>query len=453
MGSGELLLILVCIILSGVFSGSETALTSLHEARIHQLLEVHRPGARLLRLWKTSPNLVLVTLLLWNNFVNILASSLATDFTLRLLKGTGLGSTGYAISIAVGVMTLLILTFGEIIPKTYAKNNCEQVVVLLPLLLLFHYVSLPLARLFSRFTASLVQLAGGSIQRRFPSVTADELEYFIEQLSHEGTLDRDTKFMLLAVFKLGEKVAKEIMTPRTEMIMLEANATLQQVLTIVEKQEFSRYPVYEEAKDEIIGLFYLKDLTRYLKKVDRPPFCVKDFLRTAYFVPETKPLDELLREFRRKRIHMAIVVDEWGGTAGLVTLEDVIEEMVGEIYDEYDEEKQLFKKLDKNRYSIEARIDLEDLAACLGEDLNREVELPESKDYESLGGLLMFVAGKVPETGEELTYTLPPPDASDESEPTKPLILRFKILDSDGRRIGRVELFIEEGPTEQPVEA
>jgi len=427
----ESIVILLCVAASGVFSGSETALTSLWDARLQALIDRRPWGFAYLERWRRQPNLVLSSILVGNNLVNILASSLATDLAmkgLRLLEVPD--GASFAIGLAVGVMTLLILVFGEVLPKTWAKHNAEKVAGVLPLLVLFYYLSWPISKLLSLTTRGLVQLGGGSLSADGPTVTEEEIEFMIQKGTEEGSLDADKEAMLSGVFDLDETMAKEIMVARTDLVGFEAGASLDEVLETIDRAGFSRYPVFQENLDNIVGVFYARDLIPYLHLKDCEPFALRDFVRPPYFVPMTKLLDQLLKEFRRDKVHIAIVVDEYGGTAGVVTLEDVIEEMVGEIYDEFDRAEHLFIRDGDGSFRVRAKLSIDDLA----EELN--MDLPEDLEVDSVGGLMMFLAGHVPEKGQELAWDLPLTEGGKR--------FLFTVLDANQVRVRMVRLRIED---------
>lgn len=431
----EVALILACVLLSGLFSGSETALTSLHAGRLEQLLSSNRPGLRLLRLWRDQPRTVLSFLLVANNLVNILASSLATQLSLKTLAGFGVdGAVGIAIALAVGVMTFLILVFGEVLPKTYARHNPHHVTSVLPLLLAFYALLWPVAKVLAYIGRGFISLAGGDPASPPPTITEEELEFLIQKGHKEGSLDEDKERMLSGVLSLEDRIAKEVMVPRTDMVMFEARANIGAVMDGITEHNFSRYPVYQESKDKVIGVFYAKDLLSYfIDKERKDAFKLRNFVRPPYFVPETKRLDELLGEFQEERIHISIVVDEYGGTAGMVTLEDIIEEMIGEIYDEFDKEEKLCIQVDESTFIVNSRVPVEELK----EELELEIQFADDREYESLGGLVMELAGSVPGRGETFTYRGPNDD-----DP----VLNLTVLESDGVKLGKVKLVV--GPPE-----
>ncbi len=430
--------ILLCVLLSGLFSGSETALTSLHHGRLQQLIAMGRPGTRLLRLWRDRPVTVLSFLLVANNLVNILASSLATELSLQLVSPLGVGGgTSLAIAVSVGVMTFLILVFGEVVPKTFARHNSKLIMPLLPLLLVFYYLLWPMARPLARMGKRFISMAGGDPKSPLPTITEEELEYLIQKGTTEGSLDSEKEKILSGAFDLEDTIVKEIMIPRTDIVMLEARESLPKVMSTISQYKFSRYPVFQESQDKVIGFFYTKDLLAYFQVLekDRRPFKLRDFTRPTYYIPETKPVDSLLREFQAERVHIAVVVDEYGGTAGLVTLEDVIEELVGEIYDEYDEEEKLFTRIDENTFVVNAKLPVDDLR----DELDLQVLFPDDRDYETVGGLVLDLAESVPEAGQAFMYDGPHPDQ--ETDDLAPL-LRFEVLESDGVKLGKLRLEI-----------
>ncbi len=429
----RLLVIGICVMMSALFSGSETALTSLHSARLEALIEKGHAGKRFLVLWRDHPALVLSFLLIANNIVNILASSLATSAAMEFFEGLGWSdASGFAVAVSVGVMTLVILIFGEISPKTYARHNPSAIRPFLPFLLLLYWVLWPASRAFGAIARGIARLGGVDFAKGSPTITEEELEYLIHRGGKEGALEASQERMLSGVLELGDSIAREVMVPRISMVMFESRDSLFRVLDVIKEHQFSRYPVYQGAPDKVIGFFYVKDLLPFLsaKATDRPSkeaFRLRNLVRPPYFVPETKRLDELLREFLTERIHMAIVVDEYGGVDGLVTLEDVIEEMVGEIYDEYDDEEALFKKLDETTWELDPRFAVEDIR----DELGLTVDFPEDREYETVSGLVMELAGRVPAAGEILQYVTPSKEKPD---------LEFLVQESDGAKVGKLRM-------------
>jgi CBS domain containing-hemolysin-like protein len=407
-----------------MFSGSETALTTINESRLHKLIQARVIGGKMLAIWRDRPGLVLSSILLGNNLVNILASSLATSFAITLLASAGVDeAVGFGVGLSVGVMTFFILVFGEVLPKTYAKHNPEVVLVLLPFLLLWYWIGFPLAAGLSWLTRTLVRLGGGQLEQKGHTVTEEEIEYLIQRSTEQGGMDAEKEQMLSGVFALEETVAREIMVPRTEVVAFEVDTTMEEVLAAMEGKQLSRYPVFEGTVDNIVGVFYAKDFISYLTREcpGGKPFNLRNFLRPAYMVPGTKKLNELLHDFRKEKVHIAVVLDEYGGTAGVVALEDVIEEMVGDIWDEYDNQENLFQIQPDGAWIVWAKMSVEDLSDELG------VSFPEDREFDTVGGLLMDLAGSVPVKGATLDWHFDPsPGAA---------YLRFTVLDGNNVRV------------------
>lgn len=409
----EIILVVICLMLSAFFSATETALISISELKAKHLIEENGAYAKALELWLLKPNKVLITILIGNNIVNILSSVMATDLSLKLFGNIQL-------AITTGIMTFLILLFAEITPKALAKHNYEKLgVIFIKPLKYFYYLFYPITYVLEYFVILLNKITGIKIEKLGPSITEEEIEFLIKMGEKEGILEFQKKEMLHNIFEISERTAKEVMVPRTDMVVLDVDDNFDNMLKIIKDTEFSRIPVYEERLDNIIGILYVKDILKYLNdKSDN--IKVRSIIRKAYFVPETKKLDELLKEFQLKRIHMAIVVDEYGGVSGIVTLEDIIEEIVGEIRDEYDNEEDIkIVKISDGLFKADARISIDDFLEYFN------IERAENMSgFETLGGLIYDLAGKVPEVGEEYQFN--------------GYIL--KVLHRDGRKLKSIEI-------------
>jgi CBS domain containing-hemolysin-like protein len=385
---GELITIGVCIIFSGFFSSSETALTSLSELKVKHLLQEKGEKAKDLELWLMHPNKVLNTILIGNNIVNIFGSVLAAEVSSKIF-----GSN--AIAIATGIMTFLVIIFGEIAPKTFAKHNAESLsLFVIKILKIFYFLFYPISFALNKLVKMIIKLSGGNVEHNGPKITEDEIEFLISVGEKEGVLENQKKEMLHNIFEISDTLAKEVMVPRTDLVAIKYGTGIDEILNILAKTEYSRIPVYDGKMDNILGILYVKDLLKYvnedIKKLD-----IKTILRKPYFVPSTKRIDDLLREFQLHRIHFAIVVDEYGGVDGIVTLEDILEEIVGEIRDEYDkDEKDEIIQVDENIYEVDPKIDIDDFNKFFG--LKAEDDL----DYETLGGLIFDLSGRIPEIGD-----------------------------------------------------
>lgn len=381
----------VLIILSGLFSASETALTAFKSTDLEEIENTNPRTAKLLKRWLTKPNEILTAILLGNNIVNILASSIATIVTMQIMGS----ESGHTVAIATICMTVVVLIFGEITPKIVAKTYSKQIsgIVIGPIYLL-SVATLPIIKLLMFITKIISGLMGVNIKYENLMITEEEIKSYINFGKAEGVIEEEEREMIHSIIEFGDTTAKEVMTPRTSIFMLDAESTIDEVWDEIIDSGYSRIPVYGEDLDEILGILYVKDLMTLAKKgtTDIP---LKNILRKAYFVPDTKSIVEILDEFRDQQVHMAIVLDEYGGTVGLTTIEDLIEEIIGEIKDEYDlHEEDEIEKISETKYKVDARINIE--------DLNKELELniPESEDYESLGGYVLDILGRVAEVGD-----------------------------------------------------
>jgi len=405
----------VCLLFSGFFSGTETALTALSLSRSQQLIDEGDRWAPVLKRWIAHPNRILTTLLVGNNIVNILGSILAYRVADHFLDGPKVDA------VAVAAMTLVVLVFGEVTPKTYAKHNPERVAIpAMYVVRLFEYAFFPLAWVLARFGRLLVRLFGGKDAAEGPSVTEGEIEYMIELGQKEGAFEEAAQGTLMAsALDFKETIAKEVMIPRTHVHFLQMDTPVNRALEKVIAWGHSRIPVYGKSLDEVEGVLYAKDLLQMTHFAPASKQSLRRVVRrNLLFVPETQRISDTLQEMRFRRLHLGIVVDEFGGTAGLVTIEDILEELVGEIRDEYDKEEEPLRQVDEGTWIANAQISLSDLGEML------DVEFPDNGEYESLGGFIVNELGKVPEKGAEVQ--------------TEGLLMR--VTAADERRVARVQI-------------
>jgi putative hemolysin len=392
--------LLILLAVSAFSSAAETALTSVSHIRVKHMLEEKKKGADVLNKLLEHPSRFLAAILILNNLVNIGAASLATVLVVQYFHYLNITlSTGYVAGISTGIVTFLVLIYGEITPKTYAAQNAEKFSLLIakPVSMLVT-ILFPIARFFILIANLFTRLLGGKTTREGPFLTEEELKTMVTVGEEEGVIEEEEKEMIHSIFEFGDTIVKEVMVPRMDMVCVEDNATAKDVLVITTKDGFSRIPVFEETVDNIVGIVYAKDLLKLNKNKDTLNVSVKKLMHPAYYIPETKRVNELLRELQKKRQHMAIVLDEYGGTAGLVTIEDLLEEIVGEIFDEYDLEEVLIEKIDESNYRVDARADLGKINEFL------EIDLPEEFEFETIGGFVYNLAGKVPTAGEKVQY-------------------------------------------------
>ena len=409
----EFTVISICIVFSFIFSGSETALTALSETKTRQIMEERGKHANSLQLWLSKPNSILTTILIGNNLVNIAASAIATDIANKHFQEWG-------ISIAVGGMTFLILIFGEILPKTFAKQNAERISIhVIKLMHIFYYLFSPISVGMVKVTKGLMKVSGMDTKHG-PFITEEDIEFLIDLGAKEGVIEKDEEEMLQSIFEFGDILVKEIMVPRTEMLALPSNADLSECLDGILNAGHTRIPVFENQLDNIIGILYSKDLLQFLSSSSNPhdQFKLDKVTKAPFYVPESKKISALLKEFKKRKQHMAIAVDEFGGTAGLVTLEDIIEEIVGEIHDEFDEEEENLQNLENGNVSADAKTPIREFEDYF------DIEVPSDGDYESLGGFITTIDGKVPQAGTNVSWDK----------------FNFKILEADEKKILRIEI-------------
>ena len=381
----QLLFLVFLLILSAFFSSAETALMSVNRIRIRALADDGNPRAGTVMKILDQQDKMLSAILIGNNVVNLLSSSLATLLATRKLGDAGAG-------IATGILTLLVLVFGEISPKNLATVHSEKLSMLYSGFL-YQYMRLltPLIFLVNVLARGFMLLFHIDMNRKDDTYTEEELRVIVDASHEEGMIESEEHRMINNVFDFDDSCAKDIMVPRIDMQFIDVASTYDVVLEAIRQQMYTRMPVYEDTTDNVIGILNIKDLI-LIGKTDR--FNVRDYMREAYYTYEYKKTSELFMEMKNNSISMAIVLDEYGATAGLVTLEDLIEEIVGEIRDEYDaDELNDIKKLSDREYSIDASIHLDDLNDALGLEL-------QSEDYDSLGGLLIGILDRLPEEGE-----------------------------------------------------
>ena len=386
--------------LSAFFSGSETAFFSLSKSVLEKLRNSEKRSEKRIAALLHKPRQFLITILVGNTVVNITIASIAAMVTTILAKRFQFNQE-IAILIDIVLVTMIILITSEIVPKVLAVHHPQLYArrSSAPLTALFHllaFIAYPLAR----FTKWIQKTTGFSKERIFSSELHPE-GYFkaLAELGEEHEyLETDEKKMFYSIFEFRETTVKEIMIPRTDMVCIEITATLTSLMDLVKTKLLSRIPVYQERIDNITGILYVKDLLPLLSKRRRDKFDLKKLARDPYFIPEQKKIDDLLREFQKERIHMALVVDEYGGISGLVTLEDIIEEIVGEIQDEHDKEAPLYRKLDENTFLVDGRMSLEEV----NDELS--LELPTEEGVETISGFILNLLGSLPKEKETTHY-------------------------------------------------
>lgn len=390
---GEIILLIILFILSAFFSAAETALTSLSRIRVGRMVEQKLPGARLVKELKEKPSEFLSTILIGNNLVNIAAAALATSITIKFFIARGWDGVGAAVGVATGVMTFLILVFGEIIPKTVALRSAAGIsLVISPIIFGLQVILRPIAYFIGLITRPFIFLLGGKAPERGPFITEEEIKLILAAGEREGVIEEEEREMITSIFEFGETVVREVMTPRPDITAAEVNQPLESIVKTIMESGHSRIPIYEGNLDNILGVIYAKDLLKPEEGVN-----IRDLLRPAIFIPESKKVADLLHEMQSARTHLAVIVDEYGMTSGLVTLEDLIEEIVGEIHDEFEREEKKVVKVDENTALVDAALTISDANDLL------EINLPE-KEYDTLAGFVFGQLGKIPAVGDVVRY-------------------------------------------------
>ncbi len=383
----------VLIGLSGFFSSSEIAMFNLPKHRLEGMVEDGVAGAELVKSLKDDPHRLLVTILVGNNIVNIAMSSIATAI-LSLHFGGLVG-----VLLATFGITALVLLFGESVPKSYAVENTESWAVRISKpLKATEYLLYPLIVLFDYLTRQVNKLTGSTGAIESPYVTRDEIQEMIESGEREGVLEEEEHEMLTRIFRFNNTIVKEVMTPRLDMTAVPKDAGIDEAIETCIQSGHARVPVYEGSLDNVQGVVHIRDLVRDLNygETEAEDLCLEDLIQPTLHVPESKNVDELLTEMRENRMHMAIVIDEFGTTEGLVTVEDMIEEIVGEILKTGEEEP--VEQLDERTVIVRGEVNIEDVNEAL------DIDLPEGQEFETIAGFIFNRAGRLVEEGEEITY-------------------------------------------------
>lgn len=415
----QLIVLFVLLLLSAFFSSAETALTTVNKIRMRTLAENgHKRAQTVIKIIEDQGKM-LSAILIGNNVVNLSASSLST-----MLATDFFGSK--AVGLATGILTLLILVFGEITPKTISTISSEMISLnYAPFIYALMNLLTPVIFLVNQLSLGVLKLLRIDPNKKQDSITEDELRTIVEVSHEEGVIQMEEKKMITNVFDFGDNLAKDIMIPRIDMTLVNVNATYDELLAIFRQEKYTRIPVYEDSTDNVIGIINVKDL---LLLDSKEGFNIRDFLRQPLYTYEFKKAAELMVEMRKTLNNIVIVLDEYGATAGLITLEDMLEEIVGEIRDEYDEdEEENVVELEPGEYRVDASMKLG--------DLNERLDLKlESEDYDSLGGLVIGLLDHLPEEGEEVTHEG----------------LRMVVEHMDKNRIETIHLYLPEREEKDP---
>ena len=412
--SSMVIVLVVLLALSAIFSSAETAFLSTNKIRLRNLQEDGEKKAGLVLDLLENQNRLISTLLVGNNIVNISSSALATKMATDYFGDAGVG-------IATGIMTLLVLVFGEVVPKNLAAAHAEGwAMFVAPFIKLVSVILTPLVFLLTKLSDTVVRFSKKN-EEEDPTITEDEFKILVNVGQEEGVFDESETEMINSIMEFDETYVKAIMVPRIDIVAVDVDDSINDALRLIIDGGHSRIPAYEESIDNIVGILYAKDIFEHLN-ANFDELKVKELIRDAYYIPETKKVSDLLNELRLKKVHMAIILDEYGGTNGLVTIEDLIEEIIGDIQDEYDVEEDLIVMHSDNQLVADARAPIGDVEEAF--DMELDEEILEDSEADTIGGLAFEHLGGIPEVNDEVT------------------VGRFliRIVNVSGRRITKVEV-------------
>ncbi|MGI8929067.1 MAG: hemolysin family protein [Candidatus Limnocylindrales bacterium] len=419
----ELIVIAFLILLNGLFVAAEFALVTVRRSRIEQLIDEGNSGARRVQRLKSNTGRFLAVIQIGVTFVGFLAAAFAgasivgelervLDTVPVLEPQAGL----IALLLVTTLVSLVTIVFGELVPKAIALAHAERLALLFagPIDLLGRVMS-PLVWLLTTLTQTITRVFGIADKQQ-ERVTAEELMILVERGGEQGVIEAEEQQMIGAVLELGEQRVHEVMVPRIDIKAVPQTATMDEIIGVIVSEGHSRIPIYDESIDNIVGILYAKDLIPFLARGEQPE--IRSILREPLFVPESISVDDLLHNFQRGKVHIAIVLDEYGGTAGLVTIEDLIEEIVGEIQDEYDVEEPMIVALSDDEARVDGRASVDDMTEHFGVELDSE----DKEQYDTVGGLVYHEIGGVPNVGDMVEV-----DG-----------LTLTVESTDGRRVGKV---------------
>jgi len=410
----EILLFIICILLSAFFSSTEVALISITRAKARTLVNEGKHGSQAVAALKESPEHLLITILIGNNIVNVAAAALATAIAIQMFGDIGVG-------IATGFVVIVLLIFGEIGPKIYAARASDSfALAVAPVILFLSRIFTPLIWLVERISPKF----GMGKEICEPAVTEEEIKEWIDVGKEDGTIEQGEQDMLYSVLEFADTTAREIMTPRVDVILMEDTVTFEEAIRIFNETGFSRIPVYHDQIDNITGILNVKDVFSAMVS-HRKDSTIKEVMYDPMFVPETKKIDDLLKELQVHRVQMAIVIDEYSSFVGIVTVEDILEEIVGDILDEYDKEEPEIQNIAEGVFAVDAQMWVDDVNERMG------LNLPVDESYETIGGLIIDRLGHIPlHPGEKIEIN----DGK----------ISLVVMQMHGRRIVKVKIVIHQ---------
>jgi putative hemolysin len=393
----EMFVLFVLVLLSAFFSLSETAITSVSRLKIRHFASQKLKGAKALFRLRENPSRLLSTVLIGNTIVNISASSLATSIVIFHMEKMGFGGISLAVGISTGLVTLLLLIFGEITPKTIAIKNADRLsLVTAPYIYILSIVLQPVIILLTIVSTPLIWIFGARIPASGPFISKEEIKLLLDVSEKDGGLRAEERRMISSIFEFGSTIAREVITPRPDIVAIEVNEPVEKLAQLMQDTGHSRIPVFEGSLDNMLGVVYAKELLKLVGACG-PGVTLRDFLRPLLFIPETKKVNDLLHQMQAARTHIAVIVDEYGTTVGIITIEDLMEEIVGEIHDEFEKEEPAFHQLDKNIWEADARLTVSDANKQLG------IDIPDG-EYDTISGFVSSLLGKVPVVGDTVKY-------------------------------------------------
>lgn len=414
-GTISFLIIILCLIFIALLSSSEVAFIAFNRIRIRHLIEKGSSSAKTAQKIRDQHGRLFSAVILSGNLFTVLATSVGTALALKFF------GEEYGIIISTIIMTFLTVIFGELAPKTFAVTHAEKVALFMakPMEMYIKLIS-PLVWIFNKLSNLIIRFFGGEIKPTPQFLTEEEMKAMISIGEEEGAIEKEEKEMLHKVFEFGDKKVSEAMVPRTEIVAIPEDAAVGDVLELITTERYSRYPVIKETVDNIIGILYVKDiLIKMAKEEIAPDTSIATLIRDAYYIPESKMVTELLDEMQKHKFQIAIIVDEHGGTAGLITLEDIMEEIVGGLQDEFEaiEAEKEVEIVDESTLVVSGFTGIDEVNELVGVNL-------KSEEFNTIGGFLFGLFGHLPRVGEQLRYHG----------------LRFLILEMDGKKIDKVKI-------------
>ncbi len=390
----QIVVLILLIALSAFFSSAETAFSSANRIKMRSLADEGNKTAALVIKILDSYSKLLSAILIGNNVVNLSASSLATTIAIALSEPLGLQAS-LMTGLATGILTVVVLLSGEIVPKTWANLNADKIVlVYAPIMRFLMVVLTPVIFIVDKIATAILRLFRIDPNKKNSAMTENELRSYVDVSHEDGVIEEEEKEMIYNVFDFGDSLAKDIMIPRIDMVSVEDTATHKEVMELFRENMYTRLPVYHDSTDNIVGIINIKD---FLFVKDPEKFAIKDIMRDAYYTYEYKKTSDLMMEMRKSSSNIALVLNEYGSTEGMITLEDLLEEIVGEIRDEYDEDEEtLIQDLGDNTYVVPGGMKLDDINNSIDTNFT-------SEDYDSIGGLIIEKLDKLPEEGETVT--------------------------------------------------